>query len=268
MSDFGNGNQNQNSSASDAIVVARRLALARGGRTVLDAADLDIPAGITSFVGPNGSGKSTLLHAIAGLLPPAAGSVAVFGQPPADVRRRIAYVLQAQHAPGHLPVTVREVVALGRAPIRGAVRRLRADDRDAVRDAIDRVDLGHLAGRHLGELSGGERQRAFVAQGLAQQADLLLLDEPTAGLDAASTDQIRAVLDAERTAGRSVIVATHDLGDAATGDHVVLLAGRVVASGPPATALARDNLQAAYRGRLLDVSGDLMLVDDDAHHHH
>jgi len=259
----GNGNQNQ---VPD-VVVATGLLLSRGGRIVVEACDLAIGAGVTSLVGPNGSGKSTLLHAIAGLLPPTAGTVLVFGEPPADVRRRIAYVLQAQHTPAHLPVTVREVVALGRAPVRGAVGRLRAADRDAVRDAIDRLDLGPFAGRHMSELSGGQRQRAFVAQGLAQEADLLLLDEPTAGLDVVSTEQIRQVLADERAAGRAAVVATHDLGEAARGDHVVLLAGKVVAAGPPADALARRHLQDAYRGRLLDVGGDAVLVDDDAHHH-
>ena len=138
----------------------------------------------------------------------------------------------------------------------------------AVDEAIDRVELGRLAARHLGELSGGERQRAFVAQGLAQQGDVVLLDEPTAGLDVASTEQIRTVLAQERAAGRTVIVATHDLTDAANSDHVVLLAGRVIAAGPPSVALAPAHLRQAYQGRLLDVGGDLLLVDDDAHHHH
>jgi ABC-type Mn2+/Zn2+ transport system ATPase subunit len=237
-----------------------------GRRRVLARVSLECARGeILGLLGPNGSGKSTLLHAIAGLLEPAAGELQVFGRPPAEARRRIAYVLQAQHAPEHLPVTVREVVALGRAPIRGPVRRLRSDDRRAVDAAIERVELGALAGRHLSDLSGGERQRAFVAQGLAQEADLLLLDEPTAGLDVASTEQIRAVLAAEREAGRAVVVATHDLEDAAVSDHVVLLAGRVVAAGPPASALARAHLQQAYRGRLLDLRGEAFLVDDDHH---
>src|SRR3954468_12035760 len=111
MTTSGNGNQNHLGAPEGRMVVrARGLVLARGGRTVLDAADVDVGAGVTSLVGPNGSGKSTLLHAIAGLLEPAAGALEVFGRPPADVRRRIAYVLQAQHAPDHLPVTVREVV--------------------------------------------------------------------------------------------------------------------------------------------------------------
>jgi len=241
--------------------------LSRAGRVVVDGAEFALPRGVTSLVGPNGSGKSTLLHAIAGLLAPTSGTVTVDGQPPADVRRRIAYVLQAQHAPAHLPVTVREVVALGRAPVRGPVARMRHEDRVAVDAAIDRVDLARLADRHLSELSGGERQRAFVAQGLAQQGDVVLLDEPTAGLDVASTAQIRTVLEQERAAGHTVIVATHDLADAAESDHVVLLAGRVIAAGPPAIALAPAHLRDAYRGRLVDVGGDLLLVDDDAHHH-
>jgi ABC-type Mn2+/Zn2+ transport system ATPase subunit len=260
-------NQDHEAARGDAVVVARGMVLSRDGRVVVDAADLDIGKGITSLVGPNGSGKSTLLHAIAGLLAPTTGTMSVFGHSPADVRRRIAYVLQAQHTPAHLPVTVREVVSLGRAPVRGAIGRLRADDRAAVADAIDRVELGHLAGRHVSDLSGGERQRTFVAQGLAQQADLLLLDEPTAGLDVASTEQIRRVLADERAADRCVIVATHDLGDAAETDHVVLLAGRVVAAGAPADALTREHLRTAYRGRLLDVTERVLLIDDDAHHH-
>jgi ABC-type Mn2+/Zn2+ transport system ATPase subunit len=260
-----NGNQNHHDLGG--VVVARGLVLSRDGRVVVDAADLDIGHGITSLVGPNGSGKSTLLHAIAGLLVPTAGSITVFGHSPVGVRRRIAYVLQAQHTPAHLPVTVREVVSLGRAPVRGAIGLLRADDRAAVADAIDRVELGRFAGRHLSELSGGERQRAFVAQGLAQQADLLLLDEATAGLDVASTEQIRRVLADEQAAGRCVIVATHDLGDAAGSDHVVLLAGRVVARGAPSEVLTREHLRAAYRGRLLDVTERVLLIDDDAHHH-
>ena len=264
MSESGNGNQNH----LDVVVAANALVLSRGGRVVVDRADVVIPRGVTSLVGPNGSGKSTLLHAIAGLLDPTSGTVTVDGRPPAEVRRRIAYVLQAQHAPAHLPVTVREVVALGRAPVRGPVARLRREDRVAVSDAIERVELGRLADRHLSELSGGERQRAFVAQGLAQQADVVLLDEPTAGLDVASTEQIRTVLAQERDAGHTVIVATHDLTDAANSDHVVLLAGRVIAAGPPMIALAPAHLRQAYQGRLLDVGGDLLLVDDDAHHHH
>ncbi len=250
------------------MVTGRDLRLARGGRVVLEATELDLPAGVTSLVGPNGSGKSTLLHAVAGLLPLRGGSLRVLDAPPGSDPRRVAYVLQAQHAPGHLPVSVREVVALGRAGHRGALGRLRRSDRAVVASAMDRLELGPLAHRHLRELSGGQRQRAFVAQGLAQEAELLLLDEPLAGLDLASSERIRQVLHEEAAAGRSVVVATHDLADASVGDHVVLLAGRVVASGPPAAVLVRDHIRAAYRGRLLDLGEDTVLVDDAHHHEH
>lgn len=259
--------RNENKTHGEIIVTARSLALSRGNRIVFEAGDVEIRPGVTSVVGPNGSGKSTLLHAIAGLLTPTRGTLYVFGSDPRLVRRRVAYVLQAQHAPAHLPVTVDEIVALGRAAERGAFGRLTRVDRIATQQAIDRVGLGSHTHRHLGDLSGGERQRAFVAQGLAQQADLLLLDEPTAGLDLTSSERIRTVLREERTARRTVVVATHDLGDATRSDHVVLLAGRVIAAGPPRAVLTRHNLSAAYGGRLLDLDGGLVLVDDDAHHH-
>lgn len=257
----------RNETHAEPIVHADSVAIDRAGQIVLEIGRLDIGSGVTTLVGPNGSGKSTLLHAVAGLLVPTRGTLRVFGADPRSTRRRISYVLQAQHAPAHLPVTVREIVALGRAAGRGIVRRLGRADRQVVDAAIERVGLGPLARRHLGDLSGGERQRAFVAQGIAQAADLLLLDEPTAGLDITSSDQIRGVLAEETAAGRAVVVATHDLGDAAKSDHVVLLAGRVVASGSPEEVLVRANLGAAYGGRLLDLDGELVLVDDDAHHH-
>jgi len=259
---------NGNETHPDPIVTARSLALSRGGRVVFEANELDLGPGVISLVGPNGSGKSTLLHAIAGLLPPSRGTLRVLGSDPRLVRRRVAYVLQAQHAPAHMPVTVGEIVALGRAADIGAVRPLSRADRTLVGEAIDRVELGPLTHRHLGDLSGGERQRAFVAQGLAQGAELLLLDEPTAGLDLSSSEHVRRVLAEERAAGHTVVVATHDLGEATHSDQVVLLGGRLVAFGPPGAVLVREHLGVAYGGRLLDLDGNLVLVDDDAHHHH
>jgi ABC-type Mn2+/Zn2+ transport system ATPase subunit len=249
------------------VIVARDLTIARSGRVVVRAEELDIGLGVTALVGPNGSGKSTLLHAIAGLLLPADGTLRVLGAEPHQVRASVAYVLQSQHAPAHLPVTVREIVTLGRAAARGPFRRWRPEDRRLVDDALERLELGALADRHFGDLSGGQRQRTFVAQGLAQEAEVLLLDEPAAGLDLASNQRIRHVLHEERAAGRTVVIATHDLAEAADSDHVVLLAGSVVASGKPGTVLVRRNLDVAYRGRLLDLDGELVLVDDGAHHH-
>lgn len=246
-------------------MTARELVLSRSGRVVLEIGDAAIAPGVTVLIGPNGSGKSTLLDAIAGLLEPSQGTLSVLGAEPSVVRRQIAYVLQAQGAPAGLPVTVREIVTLGRAAERGAFGRITAGDRHHVDNAIDRLDLGHLTTRHLSELSGGERQRTFVAQGLAQQADVLLLDEPTAGLDMASMDRIRLVLAEERAAGRTIIVASHDLTDAAAADRVLLVAGRLVASGTPGDVLTREHLAAAYAGRMLGFDDRALVLDEDHH---
>jgi manganese transport system ATP-binding protein len=155
---------------------------------------------------------------------------------------------------------------MGRYASAGAVRRLRAADRDAVDRAIEALGLGDIARRPLHQLSGGQRQRAFVAQGLAQEAQLLLLDEPLTGLDLVSRQHILDAIDAERAAGHAVVVSTHDLGDASEADHLLLLAGRVVASGVPAEVLTDDNLVEAYGGHLLRLGDRTLILDDHAHH--
>lgn len=245
------------------------VVLARGGRVALRVDDLAIAAGaVTALVGPNGSGKSTLLHAAAGLLEPDAGTVTVLDRSPAQARARVAYVLQAVAVTEHLPVTVGEVVAMGRYASLGALRRRRPTDKALVTTAIDRLELGDLVRRHLGELSGGQRQRALVAQALAQDADVLLLDEPVTGLDLASMERIRQVVAEEKAAGRTVVIATHDLAEAGDADAVVLLAGRVVRAGTAREALTATALAEAYGGRLLRLDGDVVLLDDGAHHDH
>lgn len=245
----------------------RNLTVQRGTTTALRIDALTIPPGVIALVGPNGSGKSSLLHAIAGLLPDG-GAVTIDGEPAATRRTGIAYVLQTQHVAAQLPVTAREVVSLGRTPALGPVRRLRQADRALVDRALERMELTHLADRHLTEMSGGQRQRVFIAQGLVQDADILLLDEPVAGLDLASTARIMEAVADERAAGRTVIVATHDLEEAAESDCAVLLAGRVVAAGRPSTVLTPAHLREAYAGRVLDLDGHAIALDDGAHHAH
>ena len=254
-----------NGRADDTIALSD-VVVERGHATVLTVGSLEIPRGVTAVVGPNGSGKSTLLHVIAGLLPAGQGAVTVGGRSPNRVRSDIAYVLQAQHASEHLLVTADEVVGLARAATLGAFRPMRRRDRDAVTRATDRLDVTALGRRHLADMSGGQRQRVFVAQGLAQEADVLLLDEPTAGLDMVSAEAIRTVIEEERTAGRFVLVATHDLDDARRADFVVLLNGAVVAAGPPETALRPECLRAAYGSRVLDLDGRTVAIDDGIHH--
>lgn len=239
----------------------------RGGRVALTVGHLRIGPGVTTLVGPNGSGKSTLLHLIAGLLEPISGVITVHGASPRAARRRVAYVLQSQHSPDHLPITAREVVALGRAPSTGPFRRLSSDDRAHIERSIERLEIGDLVDRHMSEMSGGQRQRVLIAQGLAQNADVLMLDEPVAGLDIASIATIRREIEAERANGRTILVATHDLGEAAASDRAVLLNGRVIAAGHPPDVLVPERLREAYEGRILDLGGTAVALDDGAHHH-
>jgi ABC-type Mn2+/Zn2+ transport system ATPase subunit len=244
--------------------VAEGLVLAHGAQVVLEAATFSMPgAAVTALIGPNGAGKTTLLHALAGLLPVRDGRLEV---PAAARPGGVAYVLQATTVGSHLPLTVRETVTMGRYATAGPLRRLRADDHEAVDRAIEAVGLDDLVRRPLHQLSGGQRQRAFVAQGLAQGADLLLLDEPVTGLDLVSRQHILDAVAAERAAGRAVVVSTHDLGDASQADHLLLLAGRVVASGPPDEVLTDEHLAEAYGGHLLRLGDRTLILDDHAHH--
>jgi ABC-type Mn2+/Zn2+ transport system ATPase subunit len=245
---------------------AEGLTLAYGARAALIGATFQIPPGASvALIGPNGSGKSTLLRALAGLLAPRLGRLDV----PARARRgAVALVLQTTDVDRTLPITVRETVTMARYATRGAFGRLRAADRAAVRDALDRLQVADLAGRQLHELSGGQRQRVLVAQGLAQQADLQLLDEPVTGLDVVSRALILDAVAAETAAGRTVVVSTHDLDDARRADLVLLLANRVVACGPPDEVLVEDLLSAAYGGRVLRLPSGLVVVDDPHHVNH
>jgi manganese transport system ATP-binding protein len=246
-------------------VAAVDLHLAHDQHIAVDGGSFEIPTGAAvAVIGPNGSGKSSVLDAVAGLLPVRSGTLRVL--PDAPEGAQVAYVLQSTGVPDHLPMTVREVVTMGRYGRCGLLGRIGPAGRQAVAAAMDRVEVTDLADRQLLELSGGQRQRALVAQGLAAQADLLLMDEPMTGLDLVSAERIRRVVEDERDAGRTVIFSTHDLHEARDADVVVLLAGRVVACGPPDEVLVETHLLEAYRGRVLG-SGSTLTVIDDPHHH-
>jgi iron complex transport system ATP-binding protein len=245
-----------------AAVEAVNLVLAYGSSIALAESSFEIPrGGITVLIGPNGSGKSTLLGAIAGLIEPVGGSIDV----PRDdgSAQRISYVLQSTKVNDTLPVTVREVVTMGRYA--GSSRRLDAGDQAAVDEAMGRMSITHLAGHHLRELSGGQRQRVLVAQGLAQEHEILLLDEPLTGLDLTSAQAIDQVIHDETRTGCTIVMTTHDLAEAEVADHVVLLSGRVVASGTAEEVLTLENLTAAYGPNLLHVEGERLFIDDPAH---
>lgn len=249
---------------SPAAVRAKDLVLSYDRYVALASSSFEIPRGrITAIIGPNGSGKSTLLNAIAGLVEPAAGTIEVF--PGSDEPAAISYVLQTTKVNESLPITVREVVTMGRYAGTGAHRRITAEDRRRVADAMDKLGITVLAGRHLGDLSVGQRQRVFMAQGLTQEHDLLLLDEPLTGIDLPTAQAIDEVIHDEIEEGCSVIMTTHDLSEAQFADHVLLLSGRVVASGPPGEALTTDHLAEAYGPHLLHIGEDRVLLDDAAH---
>ena len=247
-----------------AAVTATDLVLAYGSKIALDTSDFQIPTGgITALIGPNGSGKSTLLNAIAGLIEPASGAIEVVTGGPGWTS--ISYVLQTTKVNEVLPITVREVVTMGRYSTKGGHRRLDAGDIAAVDEAIRRMGIGDLEDLHLGDLSGGQRQRVFVAQGLAQDHDMLLLDEPLTGLDLTSAQAIDDVIHDEHTRGCTIIMTTHDLAEAQVANHVLLLSGRVVAWGPPDQVLSVENLTAAYGPNLLHLEDTQMFIDDPAH---
>jgi ABC-type Mn2+/Zn2+ transport system ATPase subunit len=230
-----------------------------GDRTVLSDVSFRLrPGTLTGLIGPNGSGKSTLIKVILGLLKPWRGHIEVFGQDIDEERGRVGYMPQIELVDWAFPVTVEDLVTLGRY---GQLRRLRppsAEDRAVVRRSLERVNLWDLRRRQIGELSGGQQRRLLLARAFARSADLLLLDEPLAGLDIGAQEDLERLLRDLADGGSTLLVATHDLHHVAHSyDEVICLNGRVVAHGPPETVLTEDVLQQTF-GRqlvLIEVGG-------------
>lgn len=228
----------------------RDLSVSYGSIRALDGASLSVqPGRICGLVGMNGSGKSTLFKSIMGLVKPDAGAVQINGRSPAQARARheVGYVPQSEDVDWSFPVSVRDVVMMGRYGHLGFTRRPRARDRAAVDSALERVELTDLADRPIQQLSGGQRKRAFVGRGIAQEADVLLLDEPFAGVDKRSEAMIIALLKELAADGRTMLVSTHDLHALPElADEAALLMGRVLAHGTPAEVLRPENLALAF----------------------
>lgn len=221
-------------------VSVRNLVVRYDAVTALDGATFSVNCGeALGIVGPNGSGKSTLLKTIAGLLKPHSGSVDVFGtQPRALPPGSIAYVPQIEAVDWTFPATVQDVVAMGRFPRLGLFGRFHAQDRAAVQRALEQTNMAHLATRHISALSGGQQQRAFVARAIAQQPELLLLDEPTTGVDAETEEALRRVVRELVAGGLPVIMTTHDLDRAPDWfDRLMVLDRRVLDIGTPQSVL-------------------------------
>lgn len=203
-----------------------------------------------AIIGPNGAGKSTLLKVAAGLLKPDSGSVKMFGHTP-DKHICIAYVPQRSEIDWQFPVTVTDVVMMGRTRQIGLLRRPGKRDREIVQASLERVQITHLAHKQIGELSGGQQQRVFIARALALEANLLLMDEPLAGLDIPSQEAMLDILHSLRPDKVTVLLATHDLGLAAERfNRVMLLHKEIVALGAATAVLTTANLAAAYGGHM------------------
>ena len=227
------------------------VTVAYGRRPVLWNIDLTIDEPcLFGIIGPNGAGKSSLLKAALGLVPLAGGTVSFFGRPFAEVRGRVGYVPQRETVDWDFPVSVSDVVLMGTYGRLGWFRRPGPRERELARESLARVGLADVAGRQIGKLSGGQQQRVFLARALAQQADVYVLDEPMAGVDARSQELIFGVLSELRDAGCLVVVVHHDLRTAATWfDRVALVDMRLVATGPTSSVLTPDNLERTYAGR-------------------
>jgi manganese/zinc/iron transport system ATP- binding protein len=209
------------------------------------------PGKLTAIVGPNGAGKSTLLKAVLGLVPITGGEVRVFGRPVETVRKRIAYVPQRESVDWDFPVTVHDVVLMGRYPSFGLFGRPNADDRARAAQAIADAGLSGFEERQISRLSGGQQQRVFLARALAQDADLFIMDEPFAGVDAATEASILQVLKNLQKNGKSVLVVHHDLQTVASYfDAVLMLNLTRIAFGPVKEVFSAENLQKTYGGRL------------------
>ena len=242
-----------------AAISVRDVTVHYGEVLALDKVSISLrPARVCGLIGMNGSGKSTLFKAITGMVVPDAGTVEVNGASPALARKSgaVGYVPQSEEVDWSFPLSVRDVVMMGRYGRMGFTRRPRRADREAVEHALERVELTDLADRQIGQLSGGQRKRAFVARGIAQEASILLLDEPFAGVDKRTEATITRLLRELAADGAAILVSTHDLHALPTlADEAILLMRSVLMHGSPDEVLAPRNLARAFGLDVLERDG-------------
>ena len=240
------------SDGADLPLAIRGVTVSYGEKPAVFSVDATFPTGaMSAIIGPNGAGKSTLLKASLGVVPRLSGEVQVFGQPTEKARHRIAYVPQRASVDWDFPTTVMDVVQMGLYRKVGLLGRLSGAMAARAKACLDRVGMADFAHRQIGQLSGGQQQRIFLARALAQDADLYLLDEPFAGVDAATERAIIDVLKLLKAEGKAVVAVHHDLSTVRDYfDHVFLINVRRIAEGPVETTFTTENLQATYGGRL------------------
>ena len=242
----------------------------RNGHTALWNASFEVPRGtVTALVGVNGSGKSTLFKAIMGFVPAAKGTIKILGLDVKEAlaKNLVAYVPQSEEVDWAFPVLVEDVVMMGRYGHMGFLRRPKKADHDAVNEALRRVSMQDFRTRQIGELSGGQRKRVFLARSLAQDGQVILLDEPFTGVDVKTEEQIVGLLRELRDEGRVMLVSTHNLGSVPEFcDRTVLVKGTVLSYGLTETTFTRENLEETFGGvlRHFTLGGDALHDDGDA----
>ena len=228
-------------------ISADHLCVGYGKHPVVEGVMLDMhPGELLVLIGTNGSGKSTLLKTLAGLIHPVHGDLHVLGQHAGQLPTRVAYLPQHPVSSHTLPLQVRDVVTMGRFAHLGLFKRTSSSDRAIVSSAMQRTGIDAQANKPIRDLSGGQQQRTHLAQVLAREAEILLLDEPTAGLDINGRKLVAELISAERARGVTVVMATHELADAEHATSVLLLAQRVVSMGPPQEALRDEYLRECF----------------------
>ncbi|WP_120501680.1 manganese/iron ABC transporter ATP-binding protein [Roseovarius sp. EL26] len=258
------------SAATGGIDVKGVTVTYRNGHTALRDASFSIPKGtVTALVGVNGAGKSTLFKAVMGFIPASKGEMQILGRSVKKALKQnlVAYVPQAEEVDWTFPVLVEDVVMMGRYGHMGLLRRPKPADHAAVENALQRVNMADLRHRQIGELSGGQRKRVFLARALAQDGQVILLDEPFTGVDVKTEEQIIALLKELRDEGRVMLVSTHNLGSVPEFcDRTILVKGTVLAYGPTETTFTRANLEAAFGGvlRHFTLGGEALHDDADA----
>lgn len=240
----------------------RDVTVAYHRKPVLWNVSVEIPNGsLVGLVGPNGAGKSTLLKTIVDMVPRISGEVSVFGQPYRNCRSSVAYVPQRESVDWDFPATALDVVVMGTYGRLGWFRRAGEEERSAAKEALKKMEIDHLAHRQISQLSGGQQQRTFLARALVQQADLYLMDEPFAAVDAATERAIVALMRELQARQKTIIVVHHDLHTVPEYfDYLVLLNMRLVAAGPTSEVFTESNLQKTYGGKLtlLEEVGEAM----------
>ena len=245
------------------ILNVRDVSVRYNGRDALKDINFHLHVGERiAVVGPNGAGKSTLFKVVSGVLQPNGGEVTISGSNP-SAHSCIAYIPQRSQVDWNFPVSVADVVMMGRSARLGPLNWPKKRDWDFVHHALETVELGSLSKRQISQLSGGQQQRMFIARALAQEAELMLMDEPLTGLDTPAQEGLLDLLDTLREQKVTVMVATHDLEQAAKHfDRIMLLNKRIVALGDPESVLHSENLLSAYGGRFRTVQDGLVAVDD------